>query len=668
MTIVDYETFYSKKLKYSITTQIAEQYCRSPLFDPYIISVSDGSASWSGELKNFNWNALEGRHLGAHNAYFDSSVTKELVRRKLAPSHLLQNRWTCTANLTTYLCNRRSLDAACEHLLGITLDKGARDRAKDKHWPDDFTPEERAEMITYARGDSFRAHELWTRYGHQWPEMEQRLAEMTMQQGQHGVCIDRSLLDEYIMQSHQMKMNTEELLPWLDDEGDEWEEFLDAEDLVAKPTSTKCIAEQCKRSGIPCPPVKSDDPEGYEDWEDTYAPAHPWIFSLSAWRSVNKLYKTLLLVKERLRPDDTMPFSLKYFGAHTGRWSGDARINMQNMRRRPLLCNEHGMLEMNEKKLAAAYNVFDAAKKATGTGIWPEWVRYAIDFRKIFIARPGKKFIVSDLSQIEPRVLAWLSGDQAALNCMADGLSPYETHMRTAMKWTGDKVDKGSDTYKLAKARVLALGYQAGWKKFIKMSLTLAQVDVTVDDPEWIEETDPMTGEVTKVSGYGSNAKRIVKEFREQSQCIQENMWKRLDLSFKQSLGEDFRLKMPSGRYLTYEKVQCVRRQEIDRETGEQVMRTVFTAGIGGRRLVTYGGKLTENVTQALSRDIFGWQLYNLDHKGLPALFTSHDEGIFEVDRNVPVSEVTIEMSKTPDWMPGLTVACEAHESDHYFK
>lgn len=664
---VDYETFWSKKLKYSIRTQIAEQYCRSPLFDPYIIAVSDGTTSWSGELKHFNWAALEGKHLLAHNRYFDSAITQELVRRGLAPKFLLENRWSCTADMTAYLCNRRSLAAACEHLLGVKTEKDTRDESYGKHWPQDFSPEEQAAMLKYARNDPFRSHELWTRFNHLWPEMEQRLSDLTIRQGQHGVQIDRALLDDYIVKSHAMKMNAEDTLPWLADADDEWEDFLEEADLAAKPTSTKCIAEQCKRSGIPCPPVKKDDPEGYEEWEDTYAPRHAWIQSLSAWRSVNKLYKTFLLVKERLRNDGTMPFALKYFGAHTGRWAGDARINMQNMRRKPLLCNERGMLEMNEKRLVAAYNHFDASKKATGTGIWPEWVKYDIDFRHIIIARPGKKFIVSDLSQIEPRVLNWLAGNEEMLALMRDGMSPYAAHMKTAMKHEGE-VDKNSDIYKLAKARVLALGYQAGWEKFIKMSLTLAQVDVTVDDPEFVDETNPLTGEVKQVSGYGSNAKRIVKEFREQSKLIVENMWQRLDLSFKQSLGEDFKLRMPSGRYLTYETVRCERRPEVDKETGQPKMRTVFTAGVGGRRFTFYGGKLTENVTQAVAREVFAWQLANLDAKGIPALFTSHDEGIFEVDKDVPLSDVTEEMSKAPEWMPGLPVACDAKESDHYFK
>jgi len=663
---VDWETYFSRKLKYSVRTMIVESYAAHPLFDAYMISVSDGKNNWAGHPRDFNWSSLEGATLLSHNARFDQVIYEEMVRRNLAPK-INYAAWHCTANLSAFLCNRRALDQAVEYLFGVKLSKEARGNSEGKHWPQDFSSEEQKAMLEYARSDAYWCWNLWDKFSHRWPEHERELSRITMDQGKHGVQINTELLDTYIVQTHELKTNTEKVLPWMaaaEDEDDaSWEEF------NKKPTSTKCIAEACRRDGIPACPVKADDEEAYADWEALYAPSHPWIYAVSSWRSVNKLYKTFLKIKSRLRPDGTMPFSLKYFGAHTGRWSGAEGINMQNPRKRPVFCNERGLMEVDVMREDAALT---ERKK---TGVWPGWVKFAVDFRHLIIPRPGKRMVVSDLSQIEPRVLAWLCGNKELLALMASGQSPYEAHARTTMGWVdpqplkkaADNDPKAAETYKLAKARVLALGYQAGWEKFVVMALDVAGLDITKDDPEFIEVTCPITGKTKQVSGWGTTSKKIVAEFREQNPKIKA-LWEQLDSAFKRSVGSDFTMGLPSGRVMKYDKVRCEIRIEKDKETGKPKRRSVFTADIGGRRKIIYGGLLTENLTQAVARDVFAWHIVNMARRGWLNLFSAHDEAILEVDADVSAKDVEQEMSRCPEWILGLPVAAEAKAVPHYLK
>jgi len=245
---IDFETFYSRKLKYTLTTSIAETYCQSPHFDAYMVAASDGVNTWVGHPRDFNWTTLAGNRVIAHNCYFEKTVVKELERRKLIPEGTFASvaEWHCTANMGAYLTNLRKLDSVCEKLLGVKVDKSARGDANNKHWPQDFSAAEQKAMLEYARKDAHLCWTLWDKFSMLWPEHERKLSQLSIDAGMRGVQIDRELLDKYIIDSHAVKLSTENLLPWITGAEDDDEEIDSWEGFNKKPTSTKCIAEQCR--------------------------------------------------------------------------------------------------------------------------------------------------------------------------------------------------------------------------------------------------------------------------------------------------------------------------------------------------------------------------------------------------------------------------------------
>lgn len=668
---LDWETFYDTKSDYGIKEMGTWRYLHDDRFDPYLLAVCDGEQAWAGEPKHFNWDSLTGATLLSHNRHFDESVYEAGVELGLFPRIDIAG-WHCTANMSSALCNRRSLEAAVEFLLRRKISKDVRKYADGKSAAAMKAEGKWESMLQYGRNDVKDCHELWTQHGHRWNEFERKLSDLTIRQCQRGVQIDVPKLQRYREFVHDAVKRMEQAIPWV-------------RDGLAGPKGRKALAEQCRKDGIPTPPVKSHQggEEAYAKWYADYAPRISWIRNLADYFSVQILFETLEKMHQRTRPDGVMPFGLKYFGAHTGRWSGDAGINMQNPRKEPYYFDEDRMLCTDDAKLGEIARCLEAQEKQkipVELRVVPNWVSFTVDLRSLLIARPNRRMILSDLSQIEPRVLAWIAGDHKKLDFVRQGQSPYEAHARATMGWTGGELKTENKTlYSLAKARELGLGFQCGWEKFITVAMVMAGLDITKDDPKEIQETledgTPVLnkdGTPKMISGYGFHSKQAVKNYREQNPLV-VGLWKRLDLLFKGSAGSDFTMELPSGRKMVYRQVRREIAVEWNEETRKYDRKWVTKAevvknGVPARQPL-YGGILTENLVQATARDVFGGHLIELDETpGLDVLFSSHDEAVNEADDSVTDKDVNRIMSKAPEWLEGCPIAADTKYAPYYLK
>lgn len=665
---LDTETYFEKKT-YSVTDLGVSRYCRDDRFDCYLLSVSDGAQTWAGPPSSFNWQSLEGATLLSHNQVFDQTVIREMQKRGHAPEFKFHD-WLDTANLSAFLCNRRALAQASEFLLGEKMSKESRSNADGKHWRDIQAEGKGEEMLSYARGDALRCHQIYSKYSHFWTPFERRLSDLTVRQSLRGVAVDTEKLNSYYKIVHEALARMEASLPWVA-EG-------------KKVLSPKAVNEECRRCQIPGPPIKSHEGgiEAFEVWYKTYGPRFTWIRTFSDIRSTSILLDFIEKVRTRVDENGILTFGQKYFAAHTGRWGGDAGINLQTLRKAPYFFGDDGLPRAEELECREIEQSF------ADTGEYPKWVRHVVDIRSLFVPRKGRKFLIGDLSQIEPRVLRWLAGDEAMLASMRSGKSPYQSHAENTMAWTrGDlkTLIKSGDPeakkiYALAKARELALGFQAGWEKFISMAQMLAGIDITEGDPELTQATEKFSDTLIfnadqtpkMVSGRGFNSKRIVKDYRENNPKI-TGLWQTLDAAFKNSVGRNFEMMLPSGRKMIYRDVKEEWSRVLDEETGKYRNRRVVKAEVvkSGRILrdALYGGILTENATQATAREAFGEIVLELDSTaGIDVLWGSHDEAVNEADMDVTAKDVEHIMSKTPVWLEGCPIAAEVVEAMAYCK
>lgn len=655
---IDFETFYDSKAKYGLRSMEPIDYCRHELFDPYIMSVYDGKELWVGDPRRFNWGMLHGQHLLAHNRGFDETALIEMEKRGWIP-HVGYSRFTCTSQMASYVWGVDSLNDSCFEAWGERLKKEVRESADGRQWKD-YNKQDKEDMLKYAGTDAIKCQELYVQFGHLWPEWEQRLADITIKQGRRGVHIDREELDRQELLTYDALKATEKVLPWRT--ADWYKEDIDDEEDMFGPSSLKAIAEECARNEIPNPPAKSKYPEQYEEWREKYESKCGWIRPLSSWRVLNKHRRLLQRVRDRMNDEDVMWFILRYYRAHTGRWAGAGKMNMQNQRREAIMLGQDKVAITDRIEIAkiAAYRDIH--------GHLPDTVLETLDFRKLITPRPGMNLYSCDLAQIEPRVLAWLVKDWELLGKVKAGMSVYEAHARTSMKWDGTQgrmKKEDLQKYQLAKARVLSLGYGAGWKKFITMALNYTGEDITANDPQTEICVDALTGEEYERDGYGAYSRMIVNDFRDTNPRITQ-FWRTMEEQLRASVGGDLVLTLPSGRKMRYKKVkiEAVVRPGKD---GKPEKKLVISAEVQGRRKEFYGGKIVENVTQAVARDVFGVSMIEVEDAGYTGLFTAHDEDVVE-HKEGSTKELEQLMGKTPEWLEGCPIEAEATKLDHYKK
>lgn len=658
---IDFETLYNDR--YSVADTTYWHYCHDSRFDAYMVSIVSGRLSFVGSPEDVPWEDLKAYKIWcAHNSPFDRAVFERLQELGTIPKDVGPKAWVNTADLAAYLKCKRNLATASDVLLGKKMSKTIRNDMKGKVY-NDIPDEDKEKWKEYALLDSERANELWVKYKDQWPREEQLLSLHTSECVKRGVKVDVPYVKESLEALEYAVDYAARQIPWYGEEAKTPKgrtKMSKGVPVLISPTSPTKLSLYARECDIPMPSSTDVKSKEFQEWEKEYGESFPVIKAIQTWRKCNRLLRVFEHIDKRTRDDGRMEFQLCYFGAHTGRWSGrpgggdyrnddEKGLNMQNLPRDPVYLDDK-------------YSVCSK-----------ENAEHTINTRGVFMA--PRLLGVADLSQIEPRVLANLVGDREFIKKCGKGMSPYEVHARTSMGYDDPEPLKKKNPimYSLAKARVLALGYQAGWEKFIAMAYTY------VGDKHFNQIFMEPTKEVdqnhflTYLKKFGKDKVSLFHAASDDLKNIWVNSWlqvadyrtnnseivrfwattgKRLkDDAY--NMNDDHHIVLPSGRQLTYFS-----------PSREGKANTVH----GGARHYFYGGKLTENLVQATARDVHGAGIIRLELAGYSVIWHVHDEVICEIDDEKDMEDIIEIISEAPSWLPHLPVAAEGDAMERYQK
>jgi DNA polymerase I-like protein with 3'-5' exonuclease and polymerase domains len=607
---VDFETFYSQD--FSLSKLTTEEYVRDPQFEVIGlgVKVNDGETEWASGtpeqmeryLKKFDW---ESSAVLAHNTMFDGAILSWCfdIRPRLWLDTLCMGRALHGVEVGG------SLKALAERY-GIG-EKGTEVlNAKGKR-REDFTPDELGRYGDYCVNDVDLTHKLFRMMrtnlllstGNDFPKTELKLIDLTLRMFiEPTLDLDLGLLEQHLMEVKQRK---DELLASVG---------VDKKELMSNPK----FAELLRALSVE-PPMKISPTTGKQTY--AFAKSDEEFKALQEHEDdrVQALVTARLGTKSTLEETRTqrfidiakrglLPVPVRYYAAHTGRWGGDDKINMQNLPSRG----------PNAKKLKSS-----------------------------IIAPPGHVLIDADSAQIEARVLAWLAEQEDLVQAF---FNKDDVYKQMASRIYGRDVDEiTKDERFVGKTTILGAGYGMGALKF-QAQLKTFGYDLDLDECRLVINVYRETN--WRISQFWQEAQNVI-------ECLQrgESMVFGVD-GLLEAVGPESAIRLPSGLLMRYD--------ELDFERGEKGFEYSYKTRRGRTRI--YGGKVTENVCQAVARCIIGEQMLRIS-KRYRVVLTVHDSIVCCVpEREVDEAQAYVEacMRWVPSWAEGLPIDCESGTGTSY--
>jgi len=603
---LDFETYYDKD--YSLSKMTTEEYINDPRFEVIGvgIKVDDNESVWHTEtefLKNFAW---EDHALLCHNTLFDGAILA--WKYGVIPAFYFDTLSMAKALHDTNVGG--SLKALAErYKLGVKGDEVIHALGKRRV---DFSYDDLNRYGNYCRNDVDLTYSLFLNLTNTFPNSELKLIDLTIRMYTRPLLkVNDFLLVDRLENVRNMKHG---LLTALMSEL----ECDTPEEVRKKLASNPQFAKVLEKYGVTAPKKisKTTGKEALalaktdEEFIKLQEHENPIVQQLCAVRLGTKstLEESRIerFISIGARNRGYIPVPLRYYGAHTGRWSGMDSVNFQNLPSR------------------------DKDKKALKNAI---------------VAPDGHVVINADSSQIEARVLAWLAGQNDLVSLFAKGEDVYSTF---ASKIYGRTITKADPIERfVGKTCILGLGYGTGAAK-LQQTLSLGGAVLDLEQCKRI------------VDIYRTENYRVPELWKECDTALQQMMGGSVkrDIPLANSvcsISPGSRILLPNGLAIHYPELRIGAAGKITYKSRR------------GEVLI-WGGAIVENIVQALARIIVGEQMIKIADKYEVAL-TVHDSVVCvakESELYEALAYIIECMSTAPEWAVGLPVACEAKHGASY--
>jgi DNA polymerase len=602
---IDFETYYATD--FSLTKVTTEEYVRSDRFQVIgvAVKVNDEPTEWfSGTfeetaefLAGYEWSD---HFVLAHNAMFDAAILSWRFghRPKAWLDTLSMARATLGPNAKVGLAS-----LAQEYGLGV---KGFEvNDAKGKRL-EDFSPQELADYGGYCVNDVELTYKLFAELNAGFPTKEKRLIDITIRMFSDPLLeLDTEKLEDHLTGVRERKAKL----------------FEDSGITKEVLNSSAKFAALLQSHGV-WVPMKISPATGKETF--AFAKSDQEFVALldHPKEEVQAIVAARLGAKSTLEETRTerfisiakrgpvfgsvrrMPIPLKYYAAHTGRWGGSDKVNLQNL---PSRGTEGGKL------------------------------------KRCIVAPRGHVIIDCDSSQIEARVLAWLSGQQDILTKFRNNEDVYRYMASAIYNCTPDVVTP--EQRFIGKTTVLGAGYGMGGEKFQAQLANMGK-NVDLDTCRYIIKQYRIYNH--HISSWWNDLNQVLFSIMANKETMVDRVGLMQTTSFTG-------IALPNGLFLNY--------PELTRSPSGEFS---YMTRMGRNRI--YGGKVAENLCQAVARCIIGEQMIEIE-KRYRAVLTVHDAVACVVpEAEAEEARAYIEqcMRTSPKWAEGLPLNCESGMATNY--